>query len=394
MNPFDKPIGSLEAEDIAALITNASEGPHLDFKRTLPNLGAEKAKSDLLDDVSAFANGRGGCIVYGIREKDGVAAEIVGVGEQNFDRLKLRIEELVRSHIYPRIAPQLAFRAVEVGGKAVFILYARQSWRKPHMVSFPRGNDRFKVRTAAGNRSMDVDELRAAFLGGAGVEGQIRAFRSERLSKIVSGDTPYPLIESPIHALHVVPYSAFDPTAILDASEFEGLLNEFYSVHFGMADHRHNLDGFVMAHGTDVTARVGYAQLFRSGVLEFVSASFTDVREEIFRLFPLLVERNSFIWTEKALSVQRGLGIDPPVFVSVSLLGVRGCRLSVGAEHGFMFPERRVVDRDDLLLDPVVVESFDQDPKKFLQATMDAVWQAAGWSRSLNYKDGNWTPRR
>ena len=56
--------------------------------------------------------------------------------------------------------------------------------------------------------------------------------------------------------------------------------------------------------------------------------------------------------------------------------------------------EKRLVDRDDLLIDPVLVESLDQHPELIVHSAMDHVWQAAGWPRSLHFtEDHKWRPR-
>ena len=61
-----------------------SESKYIGYKRTLPDFKADKAKSDFLNDVSAFANAAGGCLVYGLAEHVGLPKEVAGVGERDF----------------------------------------------------------------------------------------------------------------------------------------------------------------------------------------------------------------------------------------------------------------------------------------------------------------------
>src|SRR5215207_7332424 len=78
----------------------------------------------------------------------------------------------------------------------------------PHVVTF-RGHWRFYARSSAGKYPMDVDEVRRAFVLSEGVADRIRAFRAERLGRVVSGETPVPIKGSGRVLLHVVPISAF-----------------------------------------------------------------------------------------------------------------------------------------------------------------------------------------
>ncbi len=151
MNAFDKPIEELTESDVRGLIESRfSERRYIDYKRTLPDIKTDKAKSDFLDDVSAFANAGGGCIVYGIGEREGVPTHVAGVGKRNFDEVKRQLEEIVRAHIRPRLSPPISLQEVETGDGHVYVVHAPRSWRVPHMVCFPPESNRFMVRTAAG----------------------------------------------------------------------------------------------------------------------------------------------------------------------------------------------------------------------------------------------------
>ena len=81
----------------------------------------------------------------------------------------------------------------------------------------------------------------------------------------------------------------------------------------------------------------------------------------------------------------------------ISVLGVRGFRmLAPEAMEIFTYDAaERVVDRDDLLLSPALVESYEQTPEEIVHDAMDQIWQAAGWDRSPNFSaDHKWELRR
>ncbi len=83
----------------------------------------------------------------------------------------------------------------------------------------------------------------------------------------------------------------------------------------------------------------------------------------------------------------RGSPIGSPAVIRNGMTPLQPARATV---HD---AEKRLVDRDDLLIDPVLVESFDQPPESIVHAAMAHVWQAAGWPRSLNFtEDHKWKP--
>jgi hypothetical protein len=60
------------------------------------------------------------------------------------------------------------------------------------MVVF-KGVSRFYTRTSAGKYPMDVHELRAAFNTSSLMPERVRAFRLERLGRVLADDVPAPL---------------------------------------------------------------------------------------------------------------------------------------------------------------------------------------------------------
>lgn len=52
------------------------------------------------------------------------------------------------------------------------------------------------------------------------------------------------------------------------------------------------------------------------------------------------------------------------------------------------------IDRDMLPVAEVMIENFGGQPHTILRPIFDAVWNAAGWPRSMNYDEqGNWSQR-
>lgn len=105
MSLSSKPLESLDESDLQALVDiGAPEG------KTLPGNTYED-KKEFLADVSSFANASGGHIVFGMKEQEGVAVELCGLGTINADAGILRLENLMRDGIEPRISGA-ALRAI------------------------------------------------------------------------------------------------------------------------------------------------------------------------------------------------------------------------------------------------------------------------------------------
>src|SRR6185436_19408502 len=99
-----KPIGNIVQADLIALVTNAEiESRVIEYKLSLPGT-SDSAKKEFLADVSSFANATGGDIVYGMEEIGGAPTQLVGLQLNNVDTEKLRLEDVIRSGIAPRIA--------------------------------------------------------------------------------------------------------------------------------------------------------------------------------------------------------------------------------------------------------------------------------------------------
>ena len=79
------------------------EGRNLEYKR---DLWAEAGKGhrEYIRDLGAFANAGAGDLVLGLAERDGVAAELIGLDVADPQRLQTALENRHRNRIEPRIA--------------------------------------------------------------------------------------------------------------------------------------------------------------------------------------------------------------------------------------------------------------------------------------------------
>ena len=120
-----------------------------------------------------------------------MATELCGVEVESLDRENLRLEQIVRDGIEPRM-PKVEFHAVHLSGnRYIWLIRVPASWIAPHRV---KRNSKFYARNSAGRYELDVSELRLAFSMTETIAGRIRDFRTDRIAKINAGLTPVSLV--------------------------------------------------------------------------------------------------------------------------------------------------------------------------------------------------------
>lgn len=253
-----------------------------------------------------------------------------------------------------------------------------------------KNHSRFYSRSSDGKYAMDVSEIRSAFAISEGMPEKIRNFRDARISKIITNDAPVPLVELPRVILHLVPMASLTGAQQFDVAEIYTKRQQLKPVAFDSTSHRINFDGVVTFRiDADPPQCGSYVQAFRNGTVEAVeTAEFGESNgKKIIK--SIAFEKNIISATARFLELQASLGVPPPVFVMISLLGVKGYKMAT--TDGYQLARASPIDRDVLLLPEIIVEQFDQEASSLLRPAFDAVWQAAGFLRSAYYDaDGNW----
>jgi hypothetical protein len=379
---------------IEQLVTDQTrEGPHLDFKRDLPTAWNEAAKHEFLADATAFANSGGGDLIFGIDE-DGQAQASAVIPQviPNADQETRRLQDFLLNLAEPRL-PGVKVHAVQVSiaGADGYVVVVRipQSWAGPHRV---RTNQHFFVREGLRKRQLDIPEIRSLFLRTENQAQKVNDFRTERLSKILSGDAPQRLVDGPILVAHLVPTQAalglvqVDPIPYTNQRRLP-VIGE--SVGFA----RLNIDGaLVVRNETPHGETHGYSQFFRNGFFE--STYVLTRSEEAGRA--ILPSRRYEEHLVTLLNNFRGeldrLGINNECAVMLSLLRADEVQLGVRFEWGSDYPHQTLFDRKTLVLPDIVAQS-DVTPEKAMKPAFDLMWQAAGFIGSRNYNDiGEWAP--
>lgn len=378
-----KPLVQVTEADLQALITaHVRESKTIEYKRDLPG-GSDEQKREFLADVSSFANASGGDLIFGMDAAGGLPTVVVGFGVSDIDAEVQRLNSILQSGLDPRL-PSVETRAISLAsGQHALVIRVRQSWIAPHRVVY-RDHSKFYGRNSTGKYPLDVGELRTAFTLSEGIAERIRRFREDRLSKIAARETPVALRPGAIAVLHVVPLASFSTAIAVSFDDPYVLLRVAPPNASGAMNYRRNLDGHLNFTGDIGGASRAYTQCFRNGVIEFVAVS----GDGIIRSASL--EQGMFRSFGKALQFFGWAGIEPPTYVLMSLLDVKGHRLGVG-NASLAQDDPVPVDRNMLILPEIVVDDFSVAPETAMRPLFDMIWNAWGYARSFNYGPaGDW----
>lgn len=205
--------------DLSFLIDNSDfrENQYIDYKTTfsiLEKSGADRehAISEFRSDICSFANAEGGYLIYGIKEKQGVAREIVGVDilNGNTDRFELDRRNNL-SAINPKV-PSVKFGFIPLSnGKYVVIIEIKPDYYSPYIHIENEQNYRIYTRGGNGKTTMKYDELRRMFNSSMTFEYELKKFREERIAYYKSMSEDADDEYSKFVLVHLVPRTFTDP---------------------------------------------------------------------------------------------------------------------------------------------------------------------------------------
>jgi hypothetical protein len=391
---INKSFYEITKRDIESLIVNeVAEGKTLEYKEELPG-SSDGDKKEFLYDISAFANASGGDILYGIAEKrdvnkksTGIPGKLSGLSGINIDAEIRRLQSCIQDGIAPRI-PGIQIRPVDEFAEPVIIIRIPKSWNSPHMVTL-KGVSHFYSRNSTGKYQLDIDEIRAAFIASESLAQRIKEFRIDRISKLVADETPVSLEVGPKTILHVLPIESLNLGKNVDVTSVAENYDLLKPIQAYNTSRRYNFDGIVKHCSTSNELSSAYSQLFRNGVMEAVDVSMLLYGLER-RVMPIEgIEKELIETLENYLKLLKTLGINPPILAALSFLGVRGFTMATPRMRFGL--ASHPIDRDNLLMPEVLINSFDESASTILRPSFDTLWQSAGWQRSLCYDDkGNW----
>jgi len=227
-------------------------------------------------------------------------------------------------------------------------------------------------------------EIRSAVLLSERLVDKVRQFRDNRLARIIADETPVPLRQGAKIVMHVLPISGLDVTRQVNMQTVPRL--KLYPLGQEYGSHRLNFDGLLTYSGPSDATYDSYLQLFRNGAIETVDSWMLDEDMNGGKKIRSLAFENKLIsGLDRYLELENDVGFEPPIFVMMSLIGVKGYTMGLDpSSHKFE------IDRDLLILPDILVEDYDSDSAHLLHPAFDTVYQACGIDGSPYYdKDGN-----
>jgi len=218
---------------------------------------------------------------------------------------------------------------------------------------------------------------------------RVRNFRQDRISNILADETPVPLYDNAKILLHIIPITSFEPAKSYDISKIASQPTEMKPIYGSAWDHRYNLDGF-LTYCTDSEGKAySYVQLYRNGIIEAVEAHLLESSGENPLIPSVAYEEELISSLDTYLSLLETLEVEPPIFIFLTLLKVKGYLMALARGE-----KSSPIDRDVLLLPEIVLEDYHVSAASVLRPCFDSIWNACGLPRSRNYdENGEWKQR-
>ncbi|MDP4092088.1 MAG: ATP-binding protein [Bacillota bacterium] len=391
---IQKPIENINRDDLLLLVNDSVlEKKTLDYKEKFSG-NSDSDKREFLKDITSFANSSGGDIIYGIKEENGVPAEIIGIYNEEIDSKIRWIEDLVRQGVQPRI-PGIKIQPIDVAdNKKALVIRIPKSWRSPHCVTFQNWS-RFFARSSNGVYQLDVDELRSAFVLSESLSEKIQNFKNDRIANIVAGETLLRLNTKSNIVLQIVPISAFNIKA--EKIDIKSVFNNqfFNTIYYGASRKRINFEGMILYSEAIEAGKVdAYTQLYKNGIIEAVESSLLSSADESQKFIPYVAFEEALIKsTKQYIDFLKEVKVELPYFIFITLTGVKGYEMpkSFNFYRGIEYK----IDREILSSEVIILEDFNTEIDLLLRPVFDSIWNACGYTQSINYdENGRFNPKK
>jgi len=390
VSPIGKKLEDIEEADLTGLIdAGVAESRIIEYKAQLPGrLDADK--KEFLKDVASFVNSDGGWIIYGIEEKDGLAGTLAGIPRSSVDIEKRRLEQIIRGGIEPIIH---GLRIVDIPltapDRSALILEIPRGLFGPHLI---KGRGALVRRASAMKVEMDFGEIRSAFVGAESAVQTLKAFREDRLARMLLGE-PNIVKDVPTLVIHILPLASFSRIAPIEIeritrdSDSRSRLVPMWPTAYWKE--RFTFDGFMrVCAGPDGTKTIAYSSLFRNGALEVFDGSGEMLVSGL--VYGIRVEFGILSVTTNLLPVLGQLEIPPPYYVLPSLLNVH--HLDLLRRHDGFPDHTEQIDREHLFLPETIIENLDAPLELAFKPAFDVFWNSAGYPGSPYYHSKNGYP--
>lgn len=384
------------------VLLNVAEDYRIEYKQSL-KMGKDSEKRELCKDVSALANSQGGYLFFGISEKNGRPSGVPGIDVD--DTAKQQLYQVLTSGVSPRIQSITDETIPLRNGKNVLLLKLEPDGYL-HQVKY--NDERYYKRAGTITVSMQSSDVETFFLGRG------PSTRQEQVQEITQ--SYYSLLKGRkyfkgvggkgICALTVIPEVA---SYKLDMSSLPGNFTTLFQPLYcsGWDSEVTGRSRFIFGRGTDdkvpyaVTEVTELAEVkaFNSFMLEnrYGDARFPPFPPGCMGFIPSIAyERELILTMHRYLNALKELGVSPPFFLRIALLGVQGYILYVDPMR--FFQSKNIYQGEDILPNLVHLTSEQQfkDHQTVagtLRPSFDFVWREFGFERCYDFDDnGKWMP--
>jgi len=384
-------IKNITEEKINSLKVNqVAEDKQLEYKLTLPGEKYDD-KKEFLADASSFANADGGVIFYGIGAKGGVPEDISGLVIDNTDAEILRLENILRTSIEPRLIGVVLHPFKLLNGNYLIAAYIPKSFNPPHVVNF-QGHWKFYSRNSAGKYPLEVSEIKSIISLSSTAHERIGNFRLERISRIKNRELPIPISDEPKFIYHLIPLSSFATDASIDLAKFERA-NFKYELFYNLPK-IYNYEGILIHNQKEGYNTDFYVQIFRNGAIEVYVSYLHNVDKQI-------VPRNSFEielieQIPNYISVIKYFELTTPMVIFLTVLDIKNYKIEMYEFEHMRERQNQIFTQDKLLLPEVYIDDTAiANLPLALKPLFDPIWNAAGHPQSPNFNlKGEWSIRK
>jgi hypothetical protein len=370
-----KPSNEISFDDLVGLTARrAAETESLRFFRTLPRIADEDRK--VLSHVVSFADAEGGDIVFGILPIGGVASRLAGIAPGSLDAAVLRLEALLELWVEPRVRYEL-HRLRSPEGTCAVVLRVRPDAGSSHRCTLPPGAPEH-----------------------TDVEQQIGDFVRHRVVEIAGGRTPIPMLPSLDGAsivLHLIPRAAFGSHALVPLSRLHrspGRLQPMCNLHVGSNDWQSSeiRDGLLTYVDRPYGAPHAYAQMWPSGIVEGVNVRFYSFQKYGHWIISIhSTEEFLIMSTRRYLRFQKDLGIEMPIYIFLSLLGVEGAFVPTRRMVGSRFKDIVSFQQPVIFLEGGEFTDYSDSVDARMRGPLDRLYQMCGAAGAEHFDDkGRW----
>lgn len=326
-----------------------SESAILDYKRAVPSKDDASTKS-FLKDVAAFANARGGRIVYGIAEDGKGRADTLVPIALNVDQTALWMQNKILRGIFPRING-VTVQPIHVGAGPVIVVDVPVQYGGPFQVEV--GDWRvFPIRAGVGNIEMTYQQLFDAYSLRDSTESRIDSWIAKRTGEILGEIRS---IGRRVAVVHMVPLSAFHAGNLPDLAV---LKDRHLRASGSLLINRFNYRGMMATKNSSGTRpEPPYMQFYRNGIVEISwSVSVNDGRDASLHSVQTAIHLMDLI-PQAARAIQLA-GVEGPGVLAMSYVNVAGQSLFISQNDGQQYNSHQN-DESVLSFGPVIYEQLD-----------------------------------